>query len=140
MILSAALLTTGIACAKPALGIDPALTAVIASPTRTAAFSARDAVRHPAEELSFFGLKPTMTVVELWPGGGYWTEILGAYLAPKGRYYVALPPSGNKEEDEGVARWRTRIAAQADHLATSTRPRSVPATTRSRRRGLPISC
>ena len=118
MILSAALLTTGIACAKPALGIDPALTAVIASPMRTAAFSARDAVRHPAEELSFFGLKPTMTVVELWPGGGYWTEILGAYLAPKGTYYVALPPSGNKEEDEGVARWRTRIAAQADHLAT----------------------
>jgi predicted methyltransferase len=118
VILSAALLTAGIACAKPATRIDPALTAVIASPTRTAAFSARDAVRHPAEELTFFGLKPTMTVVELWPGGGYWTEILGAYLAPKGTYYVALPPSGNKEEDEGVAHWRARIAAQADHLGT----------------------
>lgn len=116
VILCSALLTAGTACAKPAPSIDPALAAVIASPTRTAAFSARDAVRHPAEELSFFGLKPTMTVVELWPGGGYWTEILGAYLTPKGTYYVALPPSGNKEEDEGVARWRARIAAQAPHL------------------------
>ena len=58
-------------------------------------------MRHPAEELSFFGLKPNMTVVELWPGSGYWSEILGPYLAASGKYYVALPPSGDKEEDEG---------------------------------------
>jgi len=118
VILSSALLTANLSVAKPAPAIDPALTAVIASPARTATFSARDAVRHPAEELTFFGLKPTMTVVELWPGGGYWTEILGAYLAPKGTYYVALPPSGDAEEDAGVARWRTRIAAQAPRLGT----------------------
>lgn len=118
LILSAACLTADLAGAKPAPSIDPALAAAIASPTRTPAFTARDAVRHPAEELSFLGLRPGMTVVELWPGGGYWTEILGAYLAPKGTYYVALPPSGDAEEDAGVARWRTRIAAQADHLAT----------------------
>ena len=57
---------------------DPALTAVVADPARSANFVARDKARHPVEELTFFGIAPTMTVVELWPGGGYWTEILGA--------------------------------------------------------------
>jgi predicted methyltransferase len=96
--------------------VDPALAAAVASPGRTPSFVARDSVRHPAEELTFFGLAPTQTVVELWPGGGYWTEILGAYLATGGHYYVALPASGDAEEDAGVAHWRARIAAQGDRL------------------------
>jgi predicted methyltransferase len=98
--------------------VDPALAAAIASPARNPAFSARDSARHPAEELTFFGLKPTMTTVEVWPGGGYWTEILGAYLAVQGHYYAALPTPGDKDEDPGVARWRKRVAAQADRLGT----------------------
>jgi predicted methyltransferase len=94
------------------------LTAAVASPARTAAFVARDKARHPVEELSFFGIAPTMTVVELWPGGGYWTEILGSYLAKGGTYYVALPAPGNAEEDKSVERWRSRIAAQKDRMGT----------------------
>src|SRR5882762_3650029 len=79
------------ACAvAAAAGPDPALTAAVADPGRSANFAARDSARHPAEELTVFGITPTMTVVELWPGGGYWTEILGAYLAKGGgTYYVA---------------------------------------------------
>jgi len=96
--------------------VDPALAAAIASPARTPALAARDAVRHPGLELTFFGLKPAMTVVELWPGGGYWTEILGAYLAPRGHYYVALPAPGDKGEDEGTAHWRAAVSAQAGRL------------------------
>jgi predicted methyltransferase len=95
---------------------DPALAAVVASPAREPRFVARDPARHPVEELTFFGLKPTMTVVELWPGGGYWTEILGPYIAKHGHYYVALPLPGNAEEDSGVARWRSRVAAQQGRL------------------------
>ena len=95
---------------------DPALAAAVASPARTAAFVARDPARHPAAELAFMGLRPTMTVVELWPGGGYWTEILGAYLAPKGHYYVALQPPGDAEDDATTAKWRARIAAQGPRL------------------------
>ena len=95
---------------------DPALAALVANPAREPRFAARDAARHPVEELTFFGLKPTMTVVELWPGGGYWTEILGPYLAKEGRYYVALPSPGNAEEDASVARWRSRVAAQQGRL------------------------
>ncbi|MFL6710242.1 MAG: class I SAM-dependent methyltransferase [Massilia sp.] len=63
---------------------DAALKAAIAAPTRTAANVARDPARHPYETLSFFGIKPTMTVVELTPAGGWYTEILAPYLADKG--------------------------------------------------------
>ena len=45
----------------------------------------------PAEELAFFGLWPDANVVEIWPGGGYWTEILAPYLGAHGTYTVALP-------------------------------------------------
>jgi predicted methyltransferase len=95
---------------------DPALAALVANPAREPRFVARDAARHPVEELTFLGLKPSLTVVELWPGGGYWTEIIGPYLARQGRYFVALPLPGNAEEDAGVARWRSRVAAQQGRL------------------------
>jgi len=88
----------------------------VASPARDPAAVARDSARHPLEELTFFGLAPAMTVVELWPGGGYCTDILGPYLAARGHYYVALPPPGNAEDDAGAARLRTHIAAQQGRL------------------------
>src|ERR1700686_2851374 len=103
--------------ASAATNADPALAAAVASPARSPAMVARDSARHPLEELTFFGLAPAMTVVELWPGGGYWTDILGPYLAPSGHYTVALPPTGG-EEDAGVQRFRTRIAAEKDRLGT----------------------
>jgi len=56
-----------------------------------------------------------MTVLELWPGGGYWTEILGPYLAPRGHYIVGLPPAEDEETDVRAA-WQKRIAAQAGRL------------------------
>src|SRR6266404_9994746 len=95
---------------------DPALVSAVGSPARSPTAVARDPVRHPVEELTFFGLAPTQTVIELWPGGGYWTDILGPYLAPHGHYYVALSAPG--EEDAGVARWRTRFTAQPEHYGT----------------------
>jgi predicted methyltransferase len=98
---------------------DPALVAAVADPGRTASFVARDPARHPAQELAVFGTNPAMTVVELWPGGGYWTEILGPYLAKGGgTYYVALNAPGDAEEDKGVERWRTRMTAEKDRLGT----------------------
>jgi predicted methyltransferase len=98
---------------------DAALTAAVADPARTATFVARDKARHPAEELAFFGINPRMTVVELWPGGGYWTEILGPYLTKGGgAYYVALNAPGDAEEDKVVERWRSKVSAQKDRLGT----------------------
>jgi len=108
---------TAMACAGSAAASDAALTAAVASPARPAAAVARDKSRHPVEELTFFGISPKMNVVELWPGGGYWTDILGPYLAPAGHYTVALPPSGG-EEGSGAAKFRARIAAEKDRLGT----------------------
>ncbi len=110
--LSLSLLSYGSLAATP----DPALAAAIASPSRTPAFIARDSARHPAEELAFFGLTPNLHVVELWPGGGYWTEILAPYLAAHGRYTVALPVGAGEEEDQTVERWRAKLAARKGAL------------------------
>src|ERR1700689_5002467 len=115
LIVLAAITATGYA--SSAAAADAALTAAVASPSRPAAAVARDKSRHPVEELTFFGITSKMNVVELWPGGGYWTDILGPYLAPGGHYTVALPPSGG-EEGSSAARFRTRIAAEKDRLGT----------------------
>ena len=50
---------------------------------------ARDKFRHPLETLEFFGLRPDMTVVEMWPGGGWYTQILAPVVAAEGRLYTA---------------------------------------------------
>lgn len=102
--------------AKP----DPALVKALADPARKPAHVARDKVRHPVEELTFFGLKPNMTVVELWPGGGYWTDILGPYLAKSGHYYVSVNAPGDPEEDAEVAKFQAHIAADKDRLGSIT--------------------
>ncbi|MBV1910812.1 MAG: methyltransferase [Kangiellaceae bacterium] len=49
----------------------------------------RNKFRHPVETLKFFGIKPEMTVVEISPGGGWYTEILAPYLKDKGHYIAA---------------------------------------------------
>jgi predicted methyltransferase len=60
---------------------NSALDTAITGAWRTEAEKARDAYRHPAATLAFWQLRPTMTVVEIRPGGGYWTDILAPYLA-----------------------------------------------------------
>jgi predicted methyltransferase len=89
--------------------VDPALTAAVQNPARTPKFVARDAARHPVAELTFFDVRPKSTVVEIWPGGGYWTEILAPYLQKHGTLYEALP-AGAGEEKEGAA-FRKHLAA-----------------------------
>jgi predicted methyltransferase len=103
--------------AEPTTG-DPALAAAVASGGRSANFTARDAARHPIQELTFFGVRPDASVVELWPGGGYWTEILAPYLAAHGHYTAALPTPGNAEEDTTVAHWRARVKEQSARFGT----------------------
>lgn len=70
-------------------GAAAAIDAAIAGAHRSAANKARDRYRHPKETLQFFGLRPDMTVVEIWPGGGWYTEILAPVLREQGKLYVA---------------------------------------------------
>src|ERR1700733_13659314 len=117
--LFAAVLAVVSSVAASAASVDPALTAAIASNQRTESFVARDAARHPAEELTFFGVKASSNVVELWPGGGYWTEILAPYLGAKGHYTAVLPPTKESGEDSAtVQKWKALVAAQAGRFGT----------------------
>jgi predicted methyltransferase len=74
--------------------VPAALAAALKAPNRTPTNLARDRYRNPGPTLAFFGVKPTDTVVELWPGGGWYTEILAPYLAARGTYYAAPPARG----------------------------------------------
>jgi predicted methyltransferase len=77
------------ACAGMSSAPAPSLDAMIAAPHRTPAYVERDPYRHPKETLEFFGVKPHHTVVEVWPGRGWYTEILAPYLRERGNYYAA---------------------------------------------------
>lgn len=94
------------------LQASPALVAAVAAPGRSPAMRARDQYRHPAETLAFFGVKPGMTIVEIWPGGGYFTEILAPAIGPTGRLYAAvgLPEDEGKAAD-AVAKAKAKYAA-----------------------------
>ena len=86
-----ALLVSGSTAGAQGSGTDAAarLRAAVEGEHREAKNRARDAYRHPFETLAFFGIEPDMTVVEIWPGGGWYTEILAPYLKGRGRYYAA---------------------------------------------------
>ena len=104
--------------------VDPKLQAVIASQERPEADRARDRYRHPAETLTFFGLKPDMTVVEIAPGGGWYTEILAPYLSQSGHYYAAGPATTLPDSSEGakkaVATLSSKFAANPQRYGKPT--------------------
>ncbi|MEP6786152.1 MAG: methyltransferase [Sphingomonadales bacterium] len=96
-VLSALALTAGLSAKSVTPSVKTELAAAVAAPTRTAANVERDKYRHPAETLSFLGVKPTDKVVEIWPGGGWYTEILAPYLRDKGQLTVVSPPGRPSE-------------------------------------------
>ena len=86
------------AASSPA-GVDrEQLEAVVAASHRTPAYVARDAHRHPVDTLEFFGLAPDMTVVEIWPTTGWYTEIIAPYVRDSGQYYGAHFDSEHNSE------------------------------------------
>ncbi len=103
--MATAMTSLGVAALEPGAqtsGADLAkLKAVVNGDQRPAADKARDKYRHPVETLAFFGIRPNMTVVELWPFGGWYTEIIAPYVKDKGTYYAAaMDPSSNDREDK----------------------------------------
>lgn len=83
--------------AESAVKPSKELQAAVAAPNRGDANKARDKYRNPAATLAFFGIKPSDTVVEIWPGGGWYTEILAPYLSAKGKLIVAAPAGRGAE-------------------------------------------
>jgi predicted methyltransferase len=99
-LLLAALVLAG--CATPEKTRGPSLARIINGPDRSESFRMRDRYRHPRETLEFFGVKPNLTVVEVWPAPGWYAEILAPYLRDTGRYIVA----GFVTTWDGVPQWR----------------------------------
>lgn len=79
------------ATAVAAPAVDAAIVAAVAAPSRTPAHVARDTYRHPTETLAFFGVAANQTIVEIYPGGGWYTEILAPLTKGKGTLYAAAP-------------------------------------------------
>ena len=79
---------------------------------RSAENRARDQYRHPVETLTFFGLEPDMTVVELWPGGGWYTDILAPVLKEEGKLYAASwdPTLDSEYVQTNLAKYKEKIA------------------------------
>ena len=100
--------------ASAAAANDP-LAQAVASPTRTPAYRERDVYRHPLQTLQFFGVRPDMTVVEIWPSNAWYTEILAPYLHEQGKYYAAGSaaslPTASDETRRSVAAFQQRLDA-----------------------------
>ncbi len=100
-----------------AQGIEPLLDKTLAGDHRSEANRARDKYRNPRETLLFFGMKPDMTVVEIWPGGGWYSEILAPVLRDNGKLYLA----GNAIENPKLPAWQ-REAREKQEAAYAKRP------------------
>ncbi len=84
---------------------DELLAAAIRGDHREPANVARDRYRHPAETLKFLGWQPPMTVVEIWPSAGWYTEILAPITRPQGVLYAAgFAPSAQRTPE-----WRKTV-------------------------------
>ena len=94
-----------------------AIESVLAGEHRTPENRARDVYRHPLDTLLFFGIKPDMTVVEVWPGaGGWYTEVLAPLLAGHGKLYAAqVPPApGNEFVTANLKSFRDKLGERPD--------------------------
>ncbi|KGM53213.1 methyltransferase [Lysobacter daejeonensis GH1-9] len=116
------------------LAADATLEVAIAGTWRDPANVARDAYRHPLQTLRFFGVTPSSRVIEITPGGGWYTEILAPYLRADGQLVAALAIAGPAQSDgtrnylaKGNANFRAKLAADPAHYdRVEVREFSVP--------------
>jgi predicted methyltransferase len=81
---------------------------VLAGEHRSEANKARDKYRNPKATLEFFGVKPNSNVVEVLPGGGWYTEVLAPYLRESGTYVALWPATAER----GIKSHEERMAAK----------------------------
>ncbi len=88
----------------------------LAGDSRTEEETARDAWRHPLEVLEMFEVEPSDTIVEIWPGGGWYTNILAPYLKQGGGRFVAagFDPDGSDFARNVMARFNETYVANPD--------------------------
>ena len=101
--------TAPAADAKASSGIE----AAVAGDWRKPEAKERDGERHPVQALTFWGLKPKMTILEVQPGGGWWTEILAPYARlNKGEFYATAADLDDPALSENAKKGRADFAAR----------------------------
>lgn len=108
--IAAGLLLAGAAHTAEARPPSRTILAAVADPARPAEDVARDAARKPAEIIAFAGVRPGNRIVELIPGGGYYTRILARAVGPRGHVYAVVTP-GFSQRPGAMDRLRATIAA-----------------------------
>jgi predicted methyltransferase len=93
-----------------------ALDNILAGSQRSAENSVRDRYRHPKETLLFFGIRPEMKVLEVWPEPGWYTEIIAPLVREHGKYYAAViaPDPGSKYVTERLSDYQQKLTSRAD--------------------------
>jgi predicted methyltransferase len=92
------------------------LTSILGGDQRSTENRARDVYRHPKETLLFFGIRPEMKVLEVWPEPGWYTEIIAPLVREKGKYYAGVIPEdpNSKYISHRLEEYRARLAAHPD--------------------------
>jgi len=108
--IAAGLLLAGAAGHSEARPPSRAILAAVADPARPAEDVARDAARKPAEVVAFAGVRPGQRIVELIPGGGYYTRILARAVGPRGHVYALVTPAFSQRPG-ALDRLRAALAA-----------------------------
>lgn len=102
------------------ISIPPAIQQAVAGDWRSAKNRLRDVYRHPAETLAFLQVRPTASVIEITPGGGWFSEILAPLLKTQGSYIAATPQGKEGSEDAiNEAKLRAKFAADAQHFGAA---------------------
>ncbi|MCW8808907.1 MAG: methyltransferase, partial [Rhodanobacter sp.] len=97
------------------------LDSVLNGSWRPAASRARDVYRHPKATLQFFDIRPDLTVIEITPGSGWYSEILAPLLHDNGHYVAAVQaPTGNGEARSDDDALHRKFAADPAHYGNAT--------------------
>jgi predicted methyltransferase len=112
-LLAAAVLIAGCAMTSTRQATAQALDNILADPHRPEADRARDRYRHPKDTLLFFGIRPEMTVLEVWPEPGWYTDIIAPLVRDRGKYFAAVmePDPASQFVTARLADFRSKLAA-----------------------------
>jgi len=112
-VLATVVLITSCAMTSTRQATAQALDNILADPHRSEADRARDRYRHPKDTLLFFGIRPEMTVLEIWPEPGWYTDIIAPLLRDQGKYYAGVmePDPGSQFVTRRLESFRSKLAS-----------------------------
>jgi predicted methyltransferase len=124
---ASAVLLAGCAASSSRQSTAAALTGLLAADYRPEESRARDRYRHPKETLLFFGIRPEMSVLEVWPEPGWYTEVIAPLVRDKGKYYAAVIAADpeSKYITQRLDKYRQKLAERPDlydHVAVVSFP------------------